>query len=1103
MVADLSAYLPDPTAALEHGTLAGMKLMELATVGASFQAVVDASLSTYAAEWDFHELIRYDPDSSSRPICLEIMERGNDTRMIVRKVQQIANTTYYVLQGIFGFGVQDVVNATNIFSWELVSASGNTATLRRIEGGPDPNNITMSVFSLNPNWIPGENTRYTVSETQIKLPAESFMTVSAGSKLRYHSGWVVESVQAGSVAVGETFTVKLRTRIGPAAAEKHDSADTGTIAASFEFYVSGYRPDWSYIADEERMFCVQKESTINGPFESEIELESTKRIQWPDSNIYWFTATANTGADVTGLLLQRVNVVHDGASGFRSIIDIADIEEDLEDYDSITFDYWVESTDDAAKPCNGVRCRHMRRDYSGSTYDTTVSAGSERWNCMNGSGCDATPRKDCYDTTASGFGGLETPTHAGDQNIWKQILFESHFRQVQLLEGFTLFNIEAVGCPSLAHISSLYYTMPEGWHTKITAFLNGGMVPIDTSGDTVETLRAWRQDWDTLESHGPAGGNASRVKAIGTATEDDFVNESSIMTIDADIDPYQVSVVGKINRYQTVDRAIKLAVCNVDTALGSNFGVGASLVKQMYDADLAATSDPELAVYYGYLTIDRNLDIYNRQSQYNVHGGNKFSAEIAAVTDNEDGTFWIEFANGTITAGSNHPTIVQSELISQWKSGGTRVAAEDSQRVNNYLSFTRMRGPMADSMARVGDCIRLSDDTFAANVKNKRLWIIEAQAYAGGTDSWKPEDLISWVAGKALMPVIVFGNASEVVSSVTVTRNSGAVTFTTDQGFPFPLSIAKDTLVWDEFAGDGIKGFACRFSHLNMTTSDADRVVALTVATTIDGSPAGSYAFTDYNIMSGLQGTLYTPGGVDAPQCLFNVNMGSSTIESVKIFVDYPDPSTGALTTFELTDEIEPFPSSWSELGLSQWSKIVDTPQNWIIAIPAQYMGAGVQIQVTTDGLIVGDDDDYFNGLIVPHLASVRSDYQSFGRKRDRIKVRDELGIMPSEETLVGKTIRVTDDGVMHYSESGKVPVVKLRKADTTIVDLAETTNFAVHGADGRIYLKTPFDDDEAAITIESGDSFYIGAWVRDGRRMHPAKDTEAVRTTIERMVSE
>lgn len=1104
MAADLSTYLPDCDEASEHGTLTGMKLMTLATAGASWTAVVRAGDEVYAGEWDFHELIAYDPESSSRPICLEIMEQGNGLRAIVRKVQQILNSQYYMIHGIFGFGAQDVVNATNLFGWELVSASGTAATLRRRAGDPDPNNMTLSVFSLNTEWVPGENTRYIQTTSQIKMPAECLMTLSSGSKLRYHHGWIVKNWQCpDTVGEDDTFTANLRTPIGAAAAQKHDSGDSNDVLAYFELYVPGFRPPWLHVVDEERMFCVETEQTVEAPFGDEIVLESAKRIQWPDGERYWFTATTDGGSDLTNTLMALLEITHVGASGFRTAIDVSGLAETLDGVTSITFTYWVESGNDEAKPCHAPRCANMKRDWSASTYDTTVQDGDERWNCVFSGYCSATRRKDCYDTTGDGFTALETPTKAGDQAMWKQVLAESHFRYRQLVEGFPLFTIETVGCPSAAHLSGLNYEVPTGYHTTMYAFWSGGMNVIDTSGDTVQITKRWRQDWDTLETYGPAGNNVARNAEIGTADEAGFVDKSNLMSVDFDIDPYNVEVAGTAGRYQRVNRAVKLAVCNVTAANVVNYGYGCSLVRQMFDADFLPTTDAEQAVYYGYIEVDRNLDIYNRQGEYATHGGEKLSAKVAAVTDNEDGTYWLELSNGVVAAGSIHPTNPRQELISQWKTTGTNVAGEDSQRVNNWLSWLRFRGPLVHKMARVGNCCKLTDPTFSAKAFGRRFWIVDAEATSGGEDSWKPEDLLTWIGAKLRLPIVIFGDASETVTSVTCTRDSGAVEFTAAQGWPFPLSLAKDVLVWEEFYdGEGQKGFACKFSHLNMTGDEDDRVVALTIETEIDGSPANTYAFTDYDMMLELQGTLYTPGGTDAPQCLVDLDMGSDTIEEVTILVDYTDPATGLLAQAELTDLMATFPTSWSEIGLTHWAKIEATPQNWLIAIPAQYMGSGVKIQVRTDGVILGDEDDYYDGMIAVHSASVRADYADFGRKRDRIKVEGEgLGLLPAAEDMVGKTITVTDDGGVHYSDTGKEPEVHLRKADTSQTELTESDDYVLHGADRRFYLKFPFGDDEAELTVEDGDSFYIKAWVADRRKMMLGADAVNVRKMIENTV--
>lgn len=1103
-------YLPTPSIATEHPTLAGCKMHDISGAGGGAQwvASVSSKNSEYAALWDFHQLIKFSPQSLARPITLEVIDQGNQLRQFARRLQMVADSMYWTAHGIFGFDEQDVINATNRFGWTLISAGGYTATLRRDSGQADPNNITISVFSKNPDWIPGENTRYITTTSQNKMPAHCFMKIEGNSKMNTHAGFIVESWNCpNEINEGDTFSVTLRTPIFPEAAQKMDSGDSTGITATFEFYVGNFRPVFVDVVDEEHFYGIRNTNIVTLPVAgTEIVLEATKRIRWPDGDSHWLQvdgrlAASQAEVDLTSTFINRVSITHVDPSQYKSAVDISGL--DLSLYDQLAFTYWLESTDNDAQPCGGTRCAFMKRDWSDSVYDDTVVDGGESWICTNSS-CPATPRKNCYDTTVAGF-ALETPTKAGNQQMWQQPMFDTFFHFRQVMEGFSKGEITRIGTPSLALVSGLYYDLPGGFHALAGPLFTGGFKPLDISGDTVVVRNAWKQDWDNPGVGGPAYSNVTRKKEIGTDNEDNFIRNAQIFESDVSIDPYNGTLIGSLANYQRVEAGIKLAINNIDTLKGENVGVGCSLVKGNFDINFQETSVAEDIVYYGYIQISQNLDIYNRTDDYSTGGGIKTTAIIAAATDNGDGTYDLELENKIVQAGSAHPTIAQQEIITQWASGGTNVRPEDSQAVNNYLSDYRYRGPMSDTHAQAGNVVRMVDSTFADDVRNKRFWITDVAAYDGSLDSWIPGTTFDWRARSTSASYIVLGLATESVDSITITRNGGAVTLTGSQGHPFPASLNQDVYVWDEFIDDDDnKRVVFKFSHLNMTGDPDEEIFNITILTTIDGSPAGTYTVSAFNIQTGDGSPFYTtlqaPTGSD-PQCLATITMDDDITDVLPV-VNYLDPFTGAYTEIELDEEV-PITSQFSELQSNQWTKIVNSAQEWIVITPAQYMGNAITYRVSTNASFGGTESEFFDGYIGIHGASLKVNYETFGRKRDRVTVRNELNLLPAPALMAGKSIQIANNGCVHYSESGKEPDIRLYKALSETIQSLVSSNYSLHGADGTIWLKIPFDDNTAPTTIRDHDCIFLELWVANRKRMFSGVDTTSIQKTIERMLSE
>lgn len=1108
MVADLSTYILDPFVGSQHGTLSGLSLPSLTS--GDFYGVVGRDGLATQAQWDYHETLRTDK-TIRRTNTLQIQTETNIIRSNARKAQQCADTMHKIAHGIWGLDAQDRINNTNRFGWEITAASGTTVTLRRRSGDPDPNAISMSILTVNGDWVPGSTNRYTTTNSTVKLPAHGILTVRSPSKLSDHAGWIVDRISCPStVGTNDTFTVYLKTPIGSAATQTYDSADTSDIVAYIEFYVSGWGPDWVNVQDESHLFCEPTSKDIALPATQNFTLESAARIKVPAGDNFWFRCYARwTGStiynDLTATAIGQVKVQHQPANSYISKCDLSAV--DLSAYDNIRFIYWKESTNAAAQPCGHSRCQHMNRDFSNSVYDSTIVDSGQSWNCTNPTGCDATPRIECYDNTASGF-AVGTISNTVDQETWKQIHNEFFYYDRQAAAGLVDSEVIRAGCPSLAMLAGLDTNLPGGYHALTSAINPGGVQPVDTSGDLIVVNGGYEQEWGNADTYGPAGNNITRTEDIGTGTAG-FLTKSMATGATPDFDPYNFAVMGNHGRFQIVKYLFKLAFPRVDTGAATQEKNGIILTIGYWDGDRNEVEDPNDATYFWKVQLPQNQSMYDRKSRSDTWGGDILSSTVSVVTDNMDGTFIIEPRNQTITAGSINPDVPTTEIVSVWASGGTNVATDHhSQRVNNYLNTPyRYRGALRAYTAWPGCCIKLTDDTFPDNIRNKKFWITAASAHTGSTQSWIPGSLVSWDVRQSYFPYVLFGNPLERVKTISVQRASATITLSGGEGFPFPLELDKDTYGYFETnteAGERVLIF--KFSPENMTTDTADKIFGITVTTELyggDGSTYDTYSYEPVDITSDT----VEPRGVNADGiCNHTITVAAPTIVSMDVIATRPDPASSGYITTTLTQV--GITSSYSELGPNEWTYIELASNSWAVLVSACHVGSSLQFRVTTSASFVGGESDFYNGAVLPHATSLptmqlgSADYDVYGCKGDQLTVVDEGGILDSiKATLVGKEITMTCDGVAHYSVEDYLPVVKILNGETA-TDLTESTDYDFFGASGEIWGKIEIEA-ETGTTIVQGDSLLFGMYMADRASLPKSNMSAALRLTLENMVAD
>lgn len=1103
-------YLDAPDPADVDAGFNGLKLPAL-TGGASWDKVIPGGCvgCAKAADGDathncWAALKLAGTAAQKKAAMQQVFNAQNQHNHFARKVMGISQLLHTMQHGIAGFDEQDLVNATNAFGPYEITAVGDRQLTLKWDGtaGQDPNRLVLSVFGLNPDWIPGFNARYITETPSIRLPARGILKVSnTFSILAGHAGWLIKKVSVpADLEAGGTFTVYTWNQVGAdimTLAPLYEDEDP--VAASIEFYVGGYKENWPNPRDVMPLWAAQETVDWPAPFDTAQILTLNYRCRTHSSLDFWVSASAHvieTGGSIDLSAAARAAMVITRSGGsYITKFDFTGV--DLSAYDHIYFTVWKENTS-TGEYVGQCTCANDLVDWSNSHGDEAEVGSGLRF-CSKA-------------LTASGYlAGRYVPGNcylSGDCNqftedqattpygyaMYEAILKAIPFRLRQLLEGYAIPMLDRMGPPSLLSNSPGNQTVPVSYAPVIVPYKTGGWDRAVMGDDGYHVPEgAFELSW--FNNNPGVAGEAipARTKGNGGA-EDRLINQAQILLSSCDTDPYHQTVLSEVGRsqlalYTDIER-IDLVAPDISGSYLQRFPGGFIRIGQ-WDANFQQVGSG--GTYYALIQLDPTHDRYNRGiSTIRQRAVAKLSAEIVAVTDNGGGSFTLDLRNQQITCSSFHPTLPRQNISHSWCSSGTNVAIEDGKRVNNMSNAATYgrRGPMRH-LSQAGDGVKFTDSTFGNKIRNQVMMISAVSPASGALQDW--QDTGSPVENWAMQfrPfVVAIGSADETISSITVTRNSGGVTLTGYEGFPFPTSLVKDVYVYSKWPNDdGSAGIAFKFSHLNMNASvTADCVVSISIVTS-----ATTYTLTDINLTSNA-----TYG--ESVRDVLEIQAGSA-ITAISVEAEYIDPATGASATAAVT-EVTFASGRYDTFTDFSYMKLASSSTHWYLFFAPQLSGAFIRAQVTVTTAPSMSNDDFYDDVISIHSASLpqmehnSETYETYGRRGDQITFTDEQGMFAAEASgAVGKTIEV-GDYCLAVNSSAAVPTIKRAIKQESSPDpdttLTAGVDYIYIGPKGQIWLT--FNPTGFCIFIEN--------LPQVDRRRHPlASELDSIAQCIDGLV--
>jgi hypothetical protein len=957
------------------------------------------------------------------------------------KIAQTMNDTHHWA----GITSQNWVN-NSVYYWFAVVGGGEHYIDLRWDGADEnnPNYLPVATLRENGEWVPGENTRW-ISETRyLKLPARGRLTVHGDSVLASHAPWLIDGNSVGETAVGsgETFRVYLRTPCSGnvTAVPPGASSPPEPIMARLEFYLEGWAEGWPQTRDVFPLWATQETMGWDLPHVSQV-FTVDGVCRWHEGNDFWLSGRARRVSDggwdsLTSELRARMKV--DGAA---TVFDF--LGADLAAYDRVEATVW--KRDDAAGQLVGMgTCLHDRVDHSGC-FGTPVNDKHHYCDAPTCSRYANYIPGACYQPGLASLWAADVPATPFSNGGWEKLTHSVAWMLRQLQAGVPVVTLERKGPPGLMNLCPTYLETPTGWHETHQAYKTGGFEKVGYDKDGLPYPRVGYENmWDDATA-GPAGGHINpRYKGAGAENDDGVVNQSQITMGSVDLDPYTLEILGGHGRWQVCGpRRITLALPRLTGS--DETGAGALVKYGMWDQYGAVTSDPAAAVYEQLIELIENYDWVNREAAGKVFGGNKFSTRILRAEALGNDIYRLHLLNGIVSASSIDGAN-QQEITTSWRSAGTRVALPDKYRVNNY--DCAVRGARRAATAQIGDAVTFGTGA-SARLEGRMFQIVDTSALGGDTQDFSLEETKERV-GKQIPYEIYELNIGEVVSGIVATRNGGTP-LTGDQGYPFPLELAKDVFVWDQVSSDEANVVLFKFSKLNMTEDDADSLMDIVIET--DQRTIVFQRNITYSLWESQHLALMPADG---------------DIESAAVTANYIDPMTLEVVNATLSETPIVAGDWWSEYPSPHTYKRVQTgPREWHYFIAPALAGATVRIVAQLDAPWSGTQDEYYAQKIGgPHGPSLPGEYDGdaysvWGRKSATIDVRDELGLIAAEGTLDGIEIDVGDNLRAHHggahAPADYLPVVKLSEPDRAGEDttLAAGTDYAWHGAEGKIWLKT------------------------------------------------
>ena len=1089
MTVDLSGILPDLTYGIGSQSYNGIMLPAgvnfVPAVPTPCRGCVKAADGAIAAHRCHTALRIGETDQEVHDSLNTLINLTNATNLWYRrlsKLVQVMNEMYHRV----GISQQNLDNTSQRFTYPVVYASHDYVDLRW-DGASEnnPNNITFAYFHENGEWEPGVNNRYITDYTYGKIPARGWLTIGGTSILSNHAPWLISHIQlSSSLGAGGTFRVYLDTPISDRVLELEPCIDPPSpVTARLEFYIGGWNALPPCPRDVNPLWGLKQTFSFALPF---VELPTISGLcRYHSNDSKWLSARKkNTATQAwetvsTALLFPSFTTAY--SDGWTTVFYLDN--DDFTGYDALEITAFVY---DAVGLLVGQHsCVHDRVDYSGS-YGTLAA---DRWNHFcNDPTCakySAYIPGGCYfpnaneennhwleDTVANG-GGPSTPVLIDG---WKQVTHSIAWIREQIQAGLTASKFKRKGCYSLMNVCPTSLGVPitntatkfpyafGGWQTVGTATI-GGLANCPYKRHGIEMV------WETA-TIGPAGNNISpRLQGIGTDAETRDINKSQITMGSVDLDPCDMITLNDHGRFQLCGYyKFDLVVPRI-RALEANTFIGGTLEFGYWNQYGEVVETYEAATFGARLKITDNFDPINRGSAVTTHnpnglimGGIKRTATVVRSESLGGGLYKLHLENNIIQCAAIQSG--QDDIVTAWKSAGTLVAMPDPFRINNYLTASGYgrRGPLRDSTIQVGDGCKFTDAAVSDRIQDKIFEVTAVAPADGDVQNWTPDSMPS-IQRRGLRTYYHTLNAGETVTSITITRDSGAVTLTAIHGYPFAITYIKDVYGWEQRNGyddneNEVRQVLIKFSHLNMTSLDADKLVHVSIVTdgathTADIDVSEDEIFEDYI----------------GHFVITNANVISNPV----VNATYTDP----LTLLPVTVALE-VNASWDGyldsfatpfLYAIEYSGGPGAYQADIWIAP-QLQGSNVVVQVDIDDPWTGTQDQYYaayidplQGASLPTLEYSAQAYSVWGRKSDTVVIKDALGLIAAENggDLAGLVLSFGD--IIHFHETENAPRIFKTQYNNTSADdeLTVTTDYTTHGANGDVWfgkLLTWADDD-------------------------------------------
>ena len=937
-----------------------------------------------------------------------------------------------------------VVEAT----WTPTDVTDGVITCQWSTGQVDPHHIVDQFFNDNPEWEGAGSEEGRLISTAVEGKAKwGSITFSAPSLMQNHGPVRVKRFEypaSNPTANGATFKIHTDSNIGSTFLDTMPG-ESGTITVHYQSWSFRFYPGWHAPIRIDPLFCTKQYFSTDN-FSSEHVIYEGRFRPWEPSKRWLqvfrhLVADPQTGIDVTATVTPLMKITHTGANGYQTKVDLSSTGWGAETLGVVFVAHAESSSDDAIAAGCQQRCKHSRKDHTGSitTNDgffcelaaTASGFGSYKKNCMLKNACDS------YEDGLS--------SSANDNRFLEQIVGSAvPLYDEQPYPGIPFAWLRRNGPAGLAAFFMTRFDLPTLYESLRYAGGQPDWAPYEVGDDgdgnaTFDVL-------DGLEQgllDGLIRSTAWTAKDAGflLADKNDAYDAMAVENSSA-VDQYYYTLLEKYGAYQRCGGKSWHFVCRVPTE-GYVYENRVKITKGSpgWNANFVAVEDEEDVVYRYLVEFDKNIDLYNKDRD--VHGGLKTTVEIVAQTSLGGGMYRLETKNkvvrcmSLISAGEN--------LATEFLMGGTCVRPLNAETLNNKYAWVSRRGNLRSQCIQPGDCIY--NDTLGFRMPVKAM-----TPFGGSAQTQIPDDNIHDVTLSRPYHFIEFDTDTEALQSITITRNSGATTLTGEEGIDYHKTFEKDNYLYYEKTYEGQRGVVLEFSTLQTTAMSEDYELSYTVVTDADTYTGTIDLAADWN-----SDCIYT---------MTNANHDYQSVEGVKIHWQDTFGNFQEITLSENTTATNP-----SEIGFNEYVLTQVGAREWKFHFATNLFGASATIRLVMDSWY-GSEAQFYAANIYPlHSTSMPAQRAPEDLKYgDTIEIVDEEGlIVATGFSFVGKTVEVRTDPVAHWRDTGITVEARIDDPDATPIN---GSSFAWFGAEGRMYFEDGVLDGASSLwlTIPAAD---------------------------------